>query len=476
MRRNCFRIFVYSAVILFIVGFFTSFLSVSAAYQPTDQEIQDIQNRVGLAQIPNLTQQQQDQLKAVCLGKYVNVSVDDRDAYLAMIQQAVQCTACGQLVVNHQIASFTQQSCDQIKTQTEGYAQHGAQQTNAANTASQYCANTCLQQPDLVPDQAALAQGKIQVIDAEKGQYDVVKTGLDNQMGATCGLPRPGLDGDMTVMKCCVVDYDHEDLAGQLVQTPKFGCAPGWTNGAIDLAKSFVGNYTAGARTVGKLLQGKFGDALKTSVEIIPGGSLVTSLFGKNKEDNGPFCLSHITEIVGGKVLRSTPGSAVQQVSSGLKKKPCREGALPAINGILTTDLSNDSCTCAYPEEVKDATGAYLIGQGLCDRYLAKSGDYEACKNCTNGIYTGIGCIGTDLPGITRSVLGFGVSIGGGLALLSVMYAAFVIQTSRGNPERIKKGREYLNSSLIGLMIIIFSVLILQVIGIDILRLPGFTR
>lgn len=439
--------------------------------------MQEIYNRAGLAARPNLTQEQQDQLQAVCLGRYVNVSIDDRDTYLATIEKAVQCAACGNLVVNHKIASFTQQSCDLIKTQTEGYAIHGAQQTAVANTASLYCTNTCLQQPDLVPDQAALAQGQIQVIDAEKGQYDIVaKSGLENQLGSTCGLPRPGLDGDTTVMKCCVVQYDQQDLAGQLVQTPKFGCAPGWTNGAIDLAKGFIGNFTAGARTAGKLLQGKFGDALKTSLDTIPGFPLVKTLFSKNKADNSPFCLSQIPTIIGGKVLDTTPGTALQLAGGGLKKKPCREGALPAINGIITTDLSNPSCTCSYPEEVKDATGAYLIGQGLCDRYLAKSADYQACKNCTNGIYTGIGCIGTNLPGITRSVLGFGVSIGGGLALLSVMYAAFVIQTSRGNPERIKKGRDYLNSSLIGLMIIIFSVLILQVIGIDILRLPGFTR
>ena len=57
---------------------------------------------------------------------------------------------------------------------------------------------------------------------------------------------------------------------------------------------------------------------------------------------------------------------------------------------------------------------------------------------------------------------------------MCIIYSAYLIQFSRGNPERIKKAREYLTSCIMGLLLIIFSIFILRLIGVDILRIPGF--
>jgi hypothetical protein len=67
----------------------------------------------------------------------------------------------------------------------------------------------------------------------------------------------------------------------------------------------------------------------------------------------------------------------------------------------------------------------------------------------------------------------FGVGLAGIAAFLCIIYAAFILQTSRGNPERIKKAREYLTNCIIGLLIIIFAVFVLRLIGVDILQIAG---
>jgi hypothetical protein len=75
---------------------------------------------------------------------------------------------------------------------------------------------------------------------------------------------------------------------------------------------------------------------------------------------------------------------------------------------------------------------------------------------------------------ITQKILGTGVGVAGGISMLCIMFAAFQMQTSSGNAEKIKKAQELLTNCITGLMVIIFSVLILKIIGIDILKLPGF--
>lgn len=94
------------------------------------------------------------------------------------------------------------------------------------------------------------------------------------------------------------------------------------------------------------------------------------------------------------------------------------------------------------------------------------------------GIDTAIGCILFASGNPQQDFIGFflkwAVGIGGGIAFLLIVYSAFMVITSQGNPERLKAGQELLGAAISGLILIIFSVFILRVIGVDILKIPGF--
>lgn len=94
------------------------------------------------------------------------------------------------------------------------------------------------------------------------------------------------------------------------------------------------------------------------------------------------------------------------------------------------------------------------------------------------GINTAIGCI----PVLTEDpndptvflawILTWSIGIAGGIAFLLILLAGFQIITSQGNPERMKAGQELLTAAVSGLLLLIFSIFILNFIGVDILGLP----
>jgi len=91
------------------------------------------------------------------------------------------------------------------------------------------------------------------------------------------------------------------------------------------------------------------------------------------------------------------------------------------------------------------------------------------------GIETAIGCIPvTSLTQITGFVLLFGLGMGGGIAFLFMIASGFLMLTSAGNPERIRNAKELFVSAISGLILLLFSTFILELIGVKILNLPGF--
>lgn len=89
---------------------------------------------------------------------------------------------------------------------------------------------------------------------------------------------------------------------------------------------------------------------------------------------------------------------------------------------------------------------------------------------------TGLGSISTDPIGLIRSVMAILLSLSGGIALLLIIISGYKLMTSRGDPEKIQAAKDRLTSAIIGLLFIIFSLVIVEVIGVDILAIPGLGR
>jgi hypothetical protein len=98
--------------------------------------------------------------------------------------------------------------------------------------------------------------------------------------------------------------------------------------------------------------------------------------------------------------------------------------------------------------------------------------------NCGDGqIDTALGCISTSVDATGDSFFGsiikIAVGLGGGLALILMLYGVFIVTTSAGIPDKLKEGQEVITSAVSGLIFIILSVFLLNLIGINILGIPG---
>ncbi|MBI2267937.1 MAG: hypothetical protein HYU80_00610 [Candidatus Blackburnbacteria bacterium] len=99
------------------------------------------------------------------------------------------------------------------------------------------------------------------------------------------------------------------------------------------------------------------------------------------------------------------------------------------------------------------------------------------CDPSREAIQTAVGCIPIrDTNQFVGWFLRWALGIAGGVAFILILIAGFQITTASGNPEKVQGGKELLNAAISGLILIIFSVFLLKLIGVDILALPGFNK
>lgn len=92
-----------------------------------------------------------------------------------------------------------------------------------------------------------------------------------------------------------------------------------------------------------------------------------------------------------------------------------------------------------------------------------------------NEIKTALGCIPiNNLNEFVGWLLKNLIFIASGIAFILMVFGAIQILTSSGNPDKVKAGGELITSAVSGLLLIILSLFLLRLIGVDILHIPGF--
>lgn len=148
------------------------------------------------------------------------------------------------------------------------------------------------------------------------------------------------------------------------------------------------------------------------------------------------------------------------------KGTPNNTGAI-ARSVSAAVQCSPDQCN-----EDLDANSSYE----LCKQINTSTPQYGACMDCfsKDGVWTAVGCIPNNPQGVIKAVVTIGLGLSGGVVLIMILVGAAMLSVSQGDPNKTKEAQEIITSAIIGLVFIIFSVTILQFVGVSVLRIPGF--
>lgn len=132
------------------------------------------------------------------------------------------------------------------------------------------------------------------------------------------------------------------------------------------------------------------------------------------------------------------------------ENQSCCSPCIPETNNITGI------CHCALPTQTAPPGNSTTTGAVGC-------------------IPTAIGCIDVSGPSVfVNTILNLAIGLAGGIAILLIIFGGFQILASSGNPEKVSAGKEMITSAIAGLLLIVFAIFILRIIGVEILKIPGF--
>jgi hypothetical protein len=174
--------------------------------------------------------------------------------------------------------------------------------------------------------------------------------------------------------------------------------------------------------------------------------------------------------------LASTPDSEIAQDGNGLYYTCITGYALNRAIGSLDVIFTSGGAEyCRINRLYTQPPDWNPLTEGLPWQQGSNAPSYRPylCDDQVS-IDTAIGCIPIDDPTrFTIFILRWAIGIGGGLSFLLILLAGFQIISSSGNPERLRAGQELMTSAVTGVILLLFSVFILRLVGLDILGITA---
>lgn len=176
-----------------------------------------------------------------------------------------------------------------------------------------------------------------------------------------------------------------------------------------------------------------------------------------------------------------TPGDATCAQANGNLIFACdREivmrptGADSTVAPVEHTRCCFSAAQCDLSFGRDDETSSDTAPYDICATNLDPSSEaFTNCINCS-GIWTAVGCIGGDPRSMVGKFITIGTGIVGGIFLLRILAAAFMLTTSQGDVKKTSEAKEMITEAIVGVIVIIMSVSLIQFVGSDILKIPGF--
>jgi len=121
-------------------------------------------------------------------------------------------------------------------------------------------------------------------------------------------------------------------------------------------------------------------------------------------------------------------------------------------------------------QDTYDQWRSQLTEYVACKAFIDTS-EAQACLDCLKGhasrVYSSLGCIDTEQNALIIRIMQIGIGIVGGIGIFRLMQAALLRQTA--DPAKIQESWDIISSVIIGLIILLGSIVILRVIGINVL-------
>lgn len=147
----------------------------------------------------------------------------------------------------------------------------------------------------------------------------------------------------------------------------------------------------------------------------------------------------------------------------------------------FTIDAGGGNLGCSTDNDcVNNPNGPYCMPDTNGSLSCQTSNNGLATNPCVdNGnnsfaCQTAIGAISTDAGGFAKGLLQLFFALAGLILLFVLIGNGYKFMTSQGDEEKVKEAREAIMAAVAGLVLVAFSIVILQFITVDVLHLPGF--